>query len=188
MGQRAWLGLALCVGLCVACRTPPLSGEAGPTGDGSPSDGAVGDFALGVNTCQTLTLTFVGCDEERLYECVREYDAVSPAHRQLVDDAVACLRASHPDIAGAEWPVNGAACSARAVPPLHSANQLWDHGGCQNVTVKVGETGTGITSDPAFPDCSLPDPGKTPGCGPRNVGSPVCFFASNDQSYCGANL
>lgn len=127
----------------------------------SPDVTAPPDAAVPSKSCQTLVLTFVGCDEERLKECEREYDAVSAANRALVDASAACLGANFPTVQSATWPPAGATCTPTAVPPLLSASDQWFHGTCQSDNGDVAVT---LPTDPGFPACG------------GDAGQPQCFF------------
>jgi hypothetical protein len=59
--------------------------DSGTAGDGAPDT---------LNPCQLLVLFFVGCDEERLNECEREYAAVSATNQSLIGQSAQCLDSS----------------------------------------------------------------------------------------------
>lgn len=133
-------------------------------------DGAVADVSGDVsptsNSCEALVLWFVGCDEERLHECEREYSAVSVSSRMAVDTAVRCLAALTSRTHGIPtWP-STAACSPATTPPIVSSNSLWFHGACEGDT---GFAATTVPADPNFPPCG------------GDAGEPACFFGEGNS-------
>jgi hypothetical protein len=130
---------------------------------GGEANGGSGGGASAHSSCQTLVLTFLGCDEERLAECAREYDAVSAVNDALIDQSASCLRVNFPKVADAGWPPQGSPCSPAAVPHLLSAWSQWFHGVCQGAN---GNAAVNVPADPNFPSCAHTE----------DAGEPLCFF------------
>jgi hypothetical protein len=133
------------------------------------SVGACGGASQAVPSCETLVLAFLGCDEERLNECEREYAAVHWTADEAIDVSASCLRASFASVADAGWPPSGAPCSTSAQPPLLSAQSQWFHGTCQNDN---GNAQISVNADTNFPPCG-------------DAGEPTCFFGPDNS---GASL
>lgn len=157
--------LASCGGVtrASAAGSPADGGGDAPAAPDAPTvpDAAVPPDAAVSHSCQTLVLTFVGCDEERLKECEREYNAVSASNRALVDASAACLRKSFPGVKSLAWPAPGATCTPAAVPPVLASWDQWFHGTCQGDN---GNAVYGLLADPGFPPCGA------------DAGQPQCFF------------
>lgn len=136
--------------------------DSGTTGDGAPDT---------LNSCQLLVLFFVGCDEERLNECEREYASVSATNQSLIGQSAQCLESSYLEFRGvltATWPPAGKTCTPSTVPPLLSFTNMWFNGGCEGLN---GSVTTNVPTDPGFPVCGG-DP-EEPACffGPDNSGA-----------------
>jgi hypothetical protein len=129
-----------------------------------------GDGASGtLNSCQLLVLFFVGCDEERLNECEREYAAVSATNQEVVDESAQCLKTSFTAFRGvltATWPPAGKTCTPSAIPPLLNATNMWFNGGCEGLN---GSVATNVPADPGFPACG------------GDAGQPACFFGPDNS-------
>jgi hypothetical protein len=129
-----------------------------------------GDGAPGtLNSCQLLVLFFVGCEEERLKECEREYAAVSATNHELIDESVQCLKTSFMEFRGVltvTWPPAGKTCTPSAIPPLLNATNMWFNGGCEGLN---GSVVTNLPADPGFPACG------------GDSGQAACFFGPDSS-------
>jgi hypothetical protein len=134
--------------------------DSGTAGDGAPDT---------LNSCQLLVLFFVGCDEERLNECEREYAAVSATNQGLIGQSAQCLETSYMEFRGAlitTWPPAGNTCTPSALPPLLNATNMWFNGGCEGLN---GSVANNVPADPGFPACG------------GNSGQPACFFGPDNS-------
>jgi hypothetical protein len=144
---------------CGAATSPTVDNAASGDAGVAASDASARDAAVPNDpACETLVLTFVGCDPERLTECEREYYALSPRAQGIINTDAVCFLNLYPQVAAAHWPRDSSQCSVAIEPPIFTLNSHWFHGGCQGDNASVAMN---VTRDPSFPACGT---GTAPAC------------------------